>query len=100
MINQSIMSGRPVVAFNTGVAPDLVLNGETGYIAEIKDSRGFSIGLHKILSMSDSKWKVISNKCRELGLSRFSSAVNRVRLTKILSNIVTKKKCTETTLKS
>lgn len=91
MINQSIMSGRPVVAFNMGVAPDLVLNGETGYVTDIKDSRDFSMGLHKILSMSESEWEVSSNKCRELGLSRFSSEVNRIRLTKILSDLVTRK---------
>ena len=90
MINQSIMSGRPVVAFNMGVAPDLVLNGETGYVADIKDSRDFSMGLHKILSMSESEWEVSSNKCRELGLSRFSSGVNRTRLRDILSDLVTR----------
>ena len=91
MINQSIMSGRPVVAFNMGVAPDLVLNGETGYVTNIKDSRDFSMGLHKILSMSESEWVVSSNKCRELGLSRFSSGVNRIRLRDILSDLVTRK---------
>jgi glycosyltransferase involved in cell wall biosynthesis len=91
MINQSIMSGRPVVAFNMGVDPDLVLNGKTGYVADIKDSRDFSIGLHTILSMSESEWKVSSFKCRELGLSRFSRRVNRIRLTEILSNLVKRK---------
>ena len=91
MINQSIMSGRPVVAFNTGVAPDLVLNGETGYLASIKDSQDFSMGLHKILSMSASEWKVYSNKCRELGLSRFSSVLNKIKLTKALSDLIKRK---------
>ena len=91
MINQSIMSGRPVVAFKMGVATDLVLNGKTGYVADLKNSKDFSMGIHKILSMSQSEWLVSANKCRELGLSRFSSRVNRKRLVNILSDLVKNK---------
>jgi glycosyltransferase involved in cell wall biosynthesis len=32
MVNESIMCGTPVVAFNLGVSEDLVINGITGYI--------------------------------------------------------------------
>ena len=91
MINQSIMSGCPVVAFDMGVAPDLIKNNETGHIVELKDSEGFAMGLHKILSLSDSDWKVISNKCRHMGMSRFSREVNRKRLIDILSDLVKRK---------
>ena len=37
MINESIMCGTPVVSFKMGVAEDLVFNGTTGYIAELKN---------------------------------------------------------------
>lgn len=38
MINQSIMCGTPVVSFEMGVALDLVITGQTGYRAKLKDS--------------------------------------------------------------
>ena len=91
MINQSIMSGRPVVAFQMGVSSDLIINGNTGYISKMRDSDEFSIGLHKILSLSESQWKDISQNCRELGLSRFSRNVNMNNLERILFKLINKR---------
>jgi glycosyltransferase involved in cell wall biosynthesis len=45
MINESIMCGTPVVSFRMGVAEDLIINGETGYIVKLKNIRDLANGI-------------------------------------------------------
>ncbi len=52
MINQSIMCGTPVVSFEMGVSLDLVITGETGYRARLKDSGDLAQGIFNILNLS------------------------------------------------
>ena len=89
MINQAIMSGRPVVAFNMGVAPDLVLNGITGYLANCRDSEEFAYGLKSLLELSSIEWDEYSRNCRDLGLTKFSKAVNTSQVNLILKTLLT-----------
>jgi glycosyltransferase involved in cell wall biosynthesis len=49
MINESVMCGTPVVAFRSGVAPDLIKSDSIGYLANKFDSDDFSNGLKTFL---------------------------------------------------
>lgn len=84
MINQSIMSGTPVVAFEMGVALDLVHTGVTGYRARLKDSSDFAKGLKDVLSLSQIDLNKMRNNCRRLGLSHIAASVQGERLERIL----------------
>jgi len=68
MINQSIMSGTPVVSFEMGAALDLVINGQTGYRVRLLDSEALANGIRTILELDEASTIRISNNCRELGL--------------------------------
>ena len=68
MINQSIMSGTPVVSFEMGVANDLVIDGETGYLAELKNTKELAKRIIDITSLGDDELEKMSKNCRELGL--------------------------------
>jgi len=68
MINQSIMCGTPVVAFEMGVALDLVITGKTGYRAKLKDSDDLAQGLYNVLTLENDKYQELSGCCRELAL--------------------------------
>lgn len=72
MINQAIMSGTPVVAFEMGVASDLVKNGVTGYLAKLHDTEDFANGVKGMLALSEANYKKVSKNCRELALSTCS----------------------------
>lgn len=52
MINQSLMCGTPVVAFESGVAIDLVENGKNGYLARINDFNDLANGIKIILEIA------------------------------------------------
>lgn len=73
MINQSIMCGTPVVAFEMGVSLDLVITGETGYLAKLKDSQDLAKGIFEILKLDKGKYDKLSENCRGLALKCCSS---------------------------
>jgi glycosyltransferase involved in cell wall biosynthesis len=73
MINQAIMSGTPVVAFEMGVAPDLVLSGVTGYLAKLYDTYDLCDGIISILNLSQVEYKKMSANCRDLALKTCSN---------------------------
>lgn len=50
MLAESMLCGTPVVAFDTGGAPDLIEPGQNGYLARLKDVRGLAAGMRSLLS--------------------------------------------------
>ena len=87
MINQAIMSGRPVVSFDMGVAPDLVHTGETGYRAILKDSYDISRGLKYVLELNNEEWSKMSSNARELGIEKCSMKNQVERFKKIIDSV-------------
>ena len=85
MINQSMMCGTPVVSFEMGVALDLVVSGETGYRAKLKDISDMAQGILDILKLDDYNYKIMSDNCRELALKLCSPDVQTERIEKILN---------------
>lgn len=53
MIPEAMMCGTPVVAFDTGGAPDLIKTMKTGYLASRKDSSDLANGIYALLFSSN-----------------------------------------------
>jgi glycosyltransferase involved in cell wall biosynthesis len=53
MIPESMLCGTPVVAFDTGGAPDLIETMKTGYLAAHGDSADLAKGIEAVLSSGD-----------------------------------------------
>ena len=87
MINMSIMSGTPVVAFEMGVALDIVNTGETGYRAKLGDVEDMVNGLNYILDLTESEYNIIKRNCRELALSSFSKKCQLDFFDKLINNL-------------
>jgi glycosyltransferase involved in cell wall biosynthesis len=68
MINESILCGTPVVAFDMGVAYDFLEEGKVGYLARLKDASDMASGLHMVLTLEDVSVRRMREECRELGL--------------------------------
>jgi len=50
MIPESMLCGTPVVAFDTGIAPDLLGPSQTGYLARFRDSADMAHGIATVLT--------------------------------------------------
>lgn len=50
MISQAMLCGTPVVAFDTGIARELITTGYNGYLARTGDAADFAVGLERLLA--------------------------------------------------
>lgn len=66
MVNYSIACGTPVISFPIGVALDLVIPHQTGYLAKYLDSDDMAKGIIEFYTMSEHKYKMISDNCIRL----------------------------------
>ena len=72
MVNQALMCGTPVVAFNVGVAIDLVISGKTGYCAQLLDSNDLTNGIKSIYNLTIKEKIDMSENCRSTALEASS----------------------------
>ncbi|MBR5375328.1 MAG: glycosyltransferase [Paludibacteraceae bacterium] len=63
MVNYSMNVGTPVVSFNVGVAQDLVLHKETGYIAEYRSVSDVKEGILYLYGLSAEERVLMSKRC-------------------------------------
>ena len=72
MTSEVLMTGTPVVAFNTGIASEL-LSSKTGYLAERIDAEDLEFGISSVLSLPDRDYEEICTNCRELAVALLDS---------------------------
>jgi glycosyltransferase involved in cell wall biosynthesis len=72
MVIQSLMCGTPVIAFEMGVALDIVITGVTGYLAKYKDVDDYTKGIQEIYSYTDIERTKICFNCREVALKEYA----------------------------
>jgi glycosyltransferase involved in cell wall biosynthesis len=73
MINESIVSGTPVAAFEMGVAVDLVVNGSTGFRVPLGDSQALAAALASFVRLSPEERARMSAACRSFGVGKSSA---------------------------
>jgi len=81
IVNQSIVCGTPMLAFNTGVAMDLIETGVTGYKARLFDDEDLAQGLKYMLNLSADELQEMSANCRKFALTHMTYAEYTRRLT-------------------
>ena len=85
MINQSLMCGTPVVAFDTGVAQDLVITGQTGYRAKPGDAHDLAQGIAYVLHRDAADRATMQNECRRLAQQAYGRVASANRLQALLT---------------
>lgn len=68
MVNESMMSGTPVVAFDLGVAKDLVISGKTGYKLPEINSSELASALATFVRLSDEERARMKKNCRDVAI--------------------------------
>lgn len=75
MVNQSLCCGTPVVGFEMGACLDAVKNQGTGYCAELRDSKGFALGIEKIYRQTQEERRTMQRRCVEFAKKTYSYEV-------------------------
>jgi glycosyltransferase involved in cell wall biosynthesis len=87
-----MLCGLPVVSFNIGVAPDLIIHRRTGYLATLRDAADLANGIKTLITMDHSGYTGMRQVCRTMGLEKCSigresdsiiNLINNVRISKI-----------------
>lgn len=86
MINQALMSGVPVIAYATGVARDIVINGETGYSVDPGDIEALAHHTEKLLRYSTEEYQHLSKSCRALAESSWTRDAFHNALLRLISS--------------
>ena len=86
MINMAIMSGVPTVAFEMGVALDIVITGKTGYRAKWNDADDLAYGINFLLDLPTDQLDEMSKACRALAMNTFSKQCQHDFFNKLLQN--------------
>ena len=87
MVNQSLMSGTPVVSFDIGTAQELVINGENGYRVPNKDSKALAEGIILVLKRMETSEAEVRQKCREVAMNSNSLHTFNDRMIEIYNEI-------------
>ena len=89
MLNEAVSCGIPVVAFDMGVAKDLISFPNTGYKAELNNNFDFANGLYQLLFTKDSNLLIdkMSENCRISALKLTSSISVGHQWDEIINNL-------------
>ena len=78
------MCGTPVVAFDVGVARDLVRNEQTGYIAKWNDGEDLANKIEKLLKQPQNIQKIMARNCRSMAVSNYGVKAHTMQLVKLI----------------
>jgi glycosyltransferase involved in cell wall biosynthesis len=73
MINEAIVSGTPVAAFEMGVAVDLVVDGVTGFRVPLGDAQALAAAMARFVRLPAADRATMSAACRALGVETSSA---------------------------
>lgn len=85
MVNQAMMCGLPVVSFPTGIGADLVITGQTGYLATQLSPVDLANGIRYMLQLSSLQLLKIGMQCRNLVMEMYGGKLN---YQKVLSDLI------------
>ncbi|MDX5348402.1 MAG: glycosyltransferase family 4 protein, partial [Hymenobacteraceae bacterium] len=76
--------GKPIITTNVPGCKEVVLNGENGFLCEVKSGKDLANKMLRMLSLSDAELQQMSRASRQLALTKFDE---RIVIDKYLSAI-------------
>jgi glycosyltransferase involved in cell wall biosynthesis len=84
---ESMSMGVPVVSTNLGGVPEVVIDGETGYMVTPGDVEGLAAGIHKLWS-DQSAYKLMGENAREMMKEYFDKEIQFDRFLEYFHSLV------------
>jgi len=86
---ESISCGTPCVAFKVGGMPDMIKEGETGWLAEGVDSHSLSMAIDRGLEDLALRGSEIQRSCSERARQHYDLAIQPVKYAELYENMIT-----------
>jgi len=80
--------GKPVIATKVGGIPEIVIEGETGFLFEIKNIADLAGKVKEAHAFSDSNYETLSRNARKFADKNFSSNLHYKNLMEIYSGVI------------
>jgi glycosyltransferase involved in cell wall biosynthesis len=90
MINESLMAGTPVISFNVGVALDLIVDGETGYISNEVNGASLANTIERFLLLPSEQRLKMKDQCRQKAINLCSESVQVESIEKMVEHLLSK----------
>lgn len=84
---ESMAIGRAIITTNVPGCKETVLDGENGYLCNVKDANDLTLKIESILSDNDGKWKSMSLKSRELAEQKFDERLVVKKYIEVINGI-------------
>lgn len=81
----------PVVGFNTGGIPDMIIEGVTGYLAETGNIKALAEAVNAVLSLQKGGSLKIGKNCRQKVLNEFSLSLQAEKYLNLYNQLLEKK---------
>ena len=89
IVLEAMASGTPVVGFATGGIPDMIIDGQTGFLSQTGSVDDLAACIGKMLSNDDQR-KIISENCRLKAISEYDIKGQALRYHNLYENILTR----------
>jgi glycosyltransferase involved in cell wall biosynthesis len=79
MLTESIACGTPCVTFDVGGCPEIVRNGQTGFVARLRDVRDLADCIDRVLALPAAESERLRKRCREVAEKEYSLSLQAER---------------------
>jgi glycosyltransferase involved in cell wall biosynthesis len=85
---ESLACGTPVVAFNTGGLPDMVISGETGFLANMNELNGALSDALDFRKNRPDKFQEMKEFCRAKAMKEYSLEIQAAKYKKLYASMI------------
>jgi glycosyltransferase involved in cell wall biosynthesis len=85
-VMESLACGTPVVAFNTGGVPEMVIHGQNGYLARYQSAEDLADGIYDILFAADTN--ELSKQARQQVLANFNESLIAQKYSQVYNQLL------------
>jgi glycosyltransferase involved in cell wall biosynthesis len=91
-IVESMMLGTPVIGSRIGGIPELIEEGRTGYIFDVKSPESLRKTIRKALALPEPDYTAMSHAVKEFAMKHFSEETHYRKLMEVYDSVITQQR--------
>jgi glycosyltransferase involved in cell wall biosynthesis len=87
---EATAAGTPCVTSDVGGCPDIVREGETGFVAKQQDAEDLAQCIEKVLEMDNERWRQMSVTCRRVAVAEYDVKLQAQRYLELFVEMISR----------